>query len=97
MTLDWPARSPELNLIENIWSWMKKVIRKRTKPGYTLIKLERLLENSWAEVPQTMIDTLIRRGAESESELWSRILRFLEASESKSEILISTPTPTPIT
>jgi len=45
-TLDWPARSPDLNPIENIW--MNKVIRKRTEPGDTLIKLKRLLENTWA-------------------------------------------------
>jgi len=51
-TLDWPARSPDLNPIENVWSWMKKVIRKPTKLGETLIKLERLQENVWAEVPQ---------------------------------------------
>ena len=36
------------------------MIKKRTKPGDTLIKLERLLENAWAEVPQTIIDTLMR-------------------------------------
>ena len=58
--LDWPARSPDINPIENVWSWMKKVIRKRTKPADTLIKLEGLLENAWAKVRQIMIHTLIR-------------------------------------
>ena len=59
-TLGWPALSLDLNPIDNVWSLMAEVIRKRTKPGDTLINLERLLENELAEVPQTMIDTFIR-------------------------------------
>ena len=58
-SIDWPARSPDLNPIENLWSWMKMNVRKQIRPGDTLNRLELVLRQSWLSIPQQSIDNLI--------------------------------------
>ena len=31
--MDWPGNSPDLNPIENLWSWMKKQLANRPTPS----------------------------------------------------------------
>ena len=46
-TLDWPARSPDLSPIENLWRALKHRLRKRPR-FETVVKLRTALEEEWA-------------------------------------------------
>ena len=49
-TLDWPAKSPDLNPIENLWGELKSRVHAR-KPS-NLQQLERFAKGEWANIPQ---------------------------------------------
>jgi len=54
---NWPASSPDLNPIENIWSVMKNEISKQ-RPE-TLDELENVIRRSWRNIPQIYINNCI--------------------------------------
>ena len=72
-TLRWPARSPDLNPIENVWSLLKRGVRRSIRPGDDLSRLEALLRQEWERLSQAVINRLI----ESMS---SRIRQVIELS-----------------
>ncbi|UYV63148.1 hypothetical protein LAZ67_2003293, partial [Cordylochernes scorpioides] len=53
-TLPWPARSPDLSLIEHIW----EVMGRRLQPFRNIDYLARQLETIWQEIPQHTIRNL---------------------------------------
>ena len=59
-TLKWPAKSPDLNPIENIWSLLKLKVRRQVAHGTTLIQLEEIIKEAWASIPQEAIDNLVQ-------------------------------------
>ena len=61
--MPWPARSPGLNPIENLWSWMDCKLQK-SKPT-NLVQLKTQMQELWNTVPQELIrkliDSMVRR------------------------------------
>ncbi|GFV01820.1 transposable element Tcb2 transposase [Trichonephila clavipes] len=57
--MDWPARSPDLNLIEHVWDFLGRRLAARTLPPVTIRELRLALQDEWAAMPQQLIDTLI--------------------------------------
>lgn len=58
-TLSWPARSPDLNPIENMWSLLKRRVRRLLLPGDDLLRLEHLLRQEWSSISQATVNRLI--------------------------------------
>jgi hypothetical protein len=62
--IKWPQYSPDLNLIEHVWSWMKNWIQKHYYTAYydaskiLLPDLRRIIQEAWDAVPNEFIDSL---------------------------------------
>ncbi len=67
--LDWPANSPDLNLIENLWGIVKRKMRD-TRPN-NADELKATVKETWASIPPQQCHKLItsmqgrRKGGES--------------------------------
>lgn len=59
----WPAQSPDLNPIENLWSYMKAVVARHTPKNVR--ELKELLIRCWNEIPSEytakLVDSMPRR------------------------------------
>ncbi|GFU61175.1 transposable element Tcb2 transposase [Trichonephila clavipes] len=58
-SMDWPARSSDLNPIEHVWDFLGRRLAARTLPPVTIGELRLALQDEWAAMPQQLIDTLI--------------------------------------
>lgn len=54
---DWPANSPDLNPIENVWAWMKNKVY--AKHHSSLADLKRAVLAQWAALPDSMCKKLM--------------------------------------
>lgn len=63
--LPWPARSPDLSPIENVWSMVAEQLARHNTPVTTLDELWYRVEAAWASVPvhaiQALFDSMPRR------------------------------------
>lgn len=63
--MDWPAQSPDLNPIENLWGYVKEVVFK-TKPA-TVEELWAVVKSTWCSIPvekcQNLVNSMQRRCA----------------------------------
>ena len=63
-TIDWPPYSPDLNLIEHVWSWMKRYIQERYFEAFynaqsiQFDRLREIISEAWNAVPDSYIETL---------------------------------------
>ena len=55
----WPAQSPDLNPIENLWSIMKKAVDKLHKQSDTTELLIKNIEEAWDNIPMETINHLV--------------------------------------
>ncbi|GBN58277.1 hypothetical protein AVEN_223255-1 [Araneus ventricosus] len=55
----WPARSPDLNPIEQVWVMLGRRIAGRSVPLGTLHELQQALLQEWALLPQQVINDTI--------------------------------------
>ncbi|GFX48001.1 transposable element Tcb1 transposase [Trichonephila clavipes] len=56
--LPWPARSPDLSPIENIWSMIAQRLTQITPSAATPDQLWQRVEAAWSAVPQEHIQSL---------------------------------------
>ncbi|GFY22066.1 transposable element Tcb1 transposase [Trichonephila clavipes] len=57
--MDWPAYSPDLNLIEHVWDMLGRRIAARQPPPTCVPELRRALLDEWCNIPQDQMDNLI--------------------------------------
>ncbi|KAJ4433220.1 hypothetical protein ANN_15478 [Periplaneta americana] len=55
----WPARSPDINLIEHVWGLLGKQVRSRLSPHSNVQQLRNILNKEWNRIHQTDIQNLI--------------------------------------
>lgn len=58
-TMNWPARSPDMNPIEHLWDIIKRRIRRRSPPPTNVEQLKTMLFEEWDSVSQDDIQRLI--------------------------------------
>jgi len=59
VALKWPAQSPDLNPIENVWKLMKDYVQRRNPPVKTIDDMKNTLIEFWRDVDINNINKLI--------------------------------------
>ncbi|GFU01814.1 transposable element Tcb2 transposase [Trichonephila clavipes] len=58
--LVWPARSPDLNPIENVWDALGRQVAGRNYPPTNKNTLIRALTKEWDKLPQQLLDNVVQ-------------------------------------
>ncbi|GFT97751.1 transposable element Tc1 transposase [Trichonephila clavipes] len=58
--LVWPARSPDLNPIKNVWDALGRQVAGRNYPPTNKNTLIRALTEEWDKLPQKLLDNVVR-------------------------------------
>ncbi|GFX35747.1 transposable element Tcb1 transposase [Trichonephila clavipes] len=58
--LVWPAHSPDLNLIENVWDALGRQVAGRNYPPTNKNTLIRALTEEWDKLPQQLLDNIVQ-------------------------------------
>ncbi|GFX17890.1 DUF4817 domain-containing protein [Trichonephila clavipes] len=58
--LVWPARSPDLNPIENVWNALGRQVAGRNYPPTNKNTLIRALTEEWDKLPQQLLDNFVQ-------------------------------------
>ncbi|GFW39023.1 transposable element Tcb2 transposase [Trichonephila clavipes] len=58
--LVWPARSPDLNPIENMWDALRRQVACRNYPPTNKNTLIRALTEEWDKLPQQLLDNVVQ-------------------------------------
>ena len=57
----WPANSPDLNPLENLWDHLDRVVRNRPDPPRDPAAMLQALTAAWTAIDQATIQRLVRR------------------------------------
>lgn len=58
-TLPWPAQSPDLNPIENLWAEIKRQLHNLKQKPSNIGELEKCVEKLWRAIPSETIENLV--------------------------------------
>ena len=50
--MDWPAKSIDINPVENVWALLGDKVKKRDNPPRNLEELTVALQEEWQAIPQ---------------------------------------------
>ncbi|GFV40717.1 transposable element Tcb1 transposase [Trichonephila clavipes] len=70
--LVWPARSPDLNPIENVWEALGRQVAGRNYPPTNKNTLIRALTEEWDKLPQQLLDNVVQKKEGKQSIFSSR-------------------------
>jgi transposase len=56
--LDWPVRSPDLNIIEHVWAYIKRRLDEYDTPSESKKELWERVQKIWVELPEDFIHRL---------------------------------------
>ena len=77
LVMDWPARSPGMNIIENVWAILERRVFQGGREFDTIEDLKECLLYEWEKltideirnpilsVPNRVVDAIIKRGGET--------------------------------
>jgi hypothetical protein len=57
-SLPWPASSPDMNIIENLWAYLDEKVHNNKKPPKNTEELWESLRRKWLKIDQKYIDNL---------------------------------------
>lgn len=57
--MEWPAQSPDLNPIENLWMVLKRAISSRNRSPQTVADLLMIIREEWDKIPKETVQTLV--------------------------------------
>ena len=57
--LEWPAQSPDLNPIENLWAYLKRRLESYETDPDGMVELWERVEKEWNDIPQDLCKSLI--------------------------------------
>ncbi|GFS97099.1 uncharacterized protein TNCV_184501 [Trichonephila clavipes] len=69
--LVWPARSPDLNPIENVWDALGRQVAGRNFPPTNKNTLIRALTEEWEKLPQQLLDNVVQKKLTVWCALWA--------------------------
>ena len=59
-TLNWPARSPDLNIVENVWATMSKDVCSHGKQFNSIVELQTSVIQSWDNINQDYVRNMYK-------------------------------------
>jgi transposase len=57
--LTWPAQSPDLNPIENVWNWLKDRLYERVDKPKNLDQLWEQIQQEWEKMPMSVLQKFV--------------------------------------
>lgn len=57
--LEWPARSPDLNPIENLWGCLVRAVYKDNRQFSTVLELQTAIIEAWEDICPDLLEKLV--------------------------------------